>query len=104
MIKSLLAFIFMEVDKKNQDNDKYYWRPVMLFYAKTTSWIIFPLFLALLAGKYVTKSFGSQSLFFIFLIAGFLITCWGIYREVRKYKKDLEIEDKNKNGDKSNTK
>ena len=92
----LLFLLFMDPieNKEKIKEDKYWWKPVMMFYAKTTSWIIFPLVLALLAGKYVTKSFGSQSLFFIFLMAGFLITCWGIYREIRKYKKDLEAEDK----------
>ena len=87
--------------KSNDKNDKYWWKPVMFFYAKTTSWIILPLVLATLVGKYVGRSVGSQSLFFIFIMIGFLITCLGIYREIKQYKKSL---DKEKNDNKSITK
>ena len=62
----------------------------MIFYAKTTSWIVFPLVLGLLTGKYFGQSTGSQTLFFIFIMVGFGVTCFGIYREVKQYKKDLE--------------
>ncbi|MDP1760373.1 MAG: hypothetical protein Q8L01_02930 [Candidatus Woesebacteria bacterium] len=70
-------------------NDKSWLKPVLFFYAKTTSWIIFPLVLGFLAGGYVSKSVGSQVLFFVFVMLGFLVTCWGIYREIKQYKKDL---------------
>jgi hypothetical protein len=66
-----------------------WWRPIMFFYVKTTSWIIFPLILCVLAGKYVGKSVGSQTVFFLFIMLGFGITCLGIYREIKQYKKDL---------------
>lgn len=78
----------------NQGNANW-WRPVLFFYIKTTSWIIFPLLLGVLGGQYVSKSVGSQVLFFVFVMLGFLITCLGIYREIKQYKKGLEI---NKNG------
>ncbi|MFA6076663.1 MAG: hypothetical protein WC735_01145 [Candidatus Paceibacterota bacterium] len=61
------------------------WKPVMVFYAKTTSWIILPLVIGLIAGNF-TK---SQTLFFVFLMIGFGITCLGIYREIKQYKKDF---------------
>jgi hypothetical protein len=70
-------------------NEKW-WRPVLIFYAKTTSWIIFPLVLAILLGNYVSKFTGSQFLFFACMMAGFGVTCFGIYREIKKYKKGLE--------------
>lgn len=66
------------------------WQPVIVFYVKTTSWIIFPLVLGILAGKYVGQSFGNQVLFFVFVMLGFGITCSGIYREIKEYKKDLD--------------
>ncbi len=78
------------IDKAPEKEGLSYWRPVMLFYVKTTSWIIFPLILGALAGKYVSKSVGSQVLFFVFLMLGFLVTCFGIYREIKEYKRDLE--------------
>jgi hypothetical protein len=86
-----------------------WWRPVLLFYIKTTSWIVFPLLLGLIGGIYVGKSTGSQVIFFIFMMLGFVITCFGIYQEIKNYKKLLdvpsrkEIEEKLNNVSKSNT-
>ncbi|MEI7765099.1 MAG: AtpZ/AtpI family protein [bacterium] len=82
-----------DLNKKNEVSSQSnfdYWKPVMFFYVKTTSWIIIPLVLGALAGKYVSKSVGSQVLFFVFVILGFLVTCWGIYREIKQYKKSLD--------------
>lgn len=72
----------------NQGNTNW-WRPVLIFYIKTTSWIIFPLLIGVLGGSYVSKSVGSQVLFFVFVMLGFLITCLGIYQEIKQYKKTL---------------
>jgi len=87
----------MEENKENlakNDNPRpggaSWWKPIALFYAKTTSWIIIPLILAFWGGQYVGKSFGSQSLFFVCVVFGFLITCFGIYREIKNYKKNLD--------------
>ncbi len=104
MIESHEAFLFMlenneEVSKNStiiqsdlsQQSNFDYWKPVLYFYAKTTSWIILPLLLGALAGGYVSRTVGSQVLFFVFIMFGFLITCLGIYREVKQYKKSLDI-------------
>ena len=92
-----MAFIFrnkviMETENKQElvKKEEKWWRPVMFFYAKTTSWIIFPLILSVLGGRYVSKTFGSQILFFVFVVFGFLITCFGIYREIKNYKKTFD--------------
>ena len=87
----------MENEQKNientlQNKDKMDWRPMIFFYVKTTSWIILPLIFSLLAGRYVSKTVGSQFLYFIFVMIGFGITCFGIYREVNLYKKKLDKE------------
>ncbi|KKR62593.1 MAG: hypothetical protein UU01_C0005G0032 [Parcubacteria group bacterium GW2011_GWA2_40_37] len=69
------------------------WKPVMIFYTKTTSWIVLSLLIGLIVGKF-TK---NQILLFIFLMIGFGITCSGIYKEIKEYKKQL---DKENNGGK----
>ena len=48
------------------------WKPVIVFYVKTTSWIVLPLVVGLLAGRFTE----SQALFFIFLIIGFGLACF----------------------------
>ena len=61
------------------------WQPVIVFYVKTTSWIVLPLVVGLIAGNFIK----SKVLFFVFLMVSFGVTCFGIYREIRQYKKDL---------------
>ena len=78
----------MNEDKKNSNN-RMNWKPIMIFYAKTTSWIIFPLILAVLASNYLNKT-ENQTVFLVFLMIGFGITCSGVYKEIKQYKKDLE--------------
>ncbi len=81
------------------------WQPVLTFYAKVTSWVILPLIFALIFEKYLNKEANSQILFFIVLTSAFLVTCFGIYKEIKKYKLDIEREenykkDLNENGNK----
>ncbi len=82
---------------ENKNTNSEIWRPVMIFYAKTTSWIIFPLAIAFFLGKYFKANIGGQVLFFICVGVGFLITIYGIYREIKIYQKDLEKKEKNGN-------
>lgn len=84
-----------------QSENSKIWRPVLIFYAKVTSWIIFPLVLGVLLAKNISENTSSQVLFFVIIILGFMITCFGIYKELKIYKRDLEIQEKQKeNGDK----
>ena len=81
----------MEIEKLENKNTKMDWRPVIFFYVKTTSWIILPLLIAIIFTKKVTPQ-----VYFIFVIIGFIITCFGIYKEIIQYKKYL-AEDTKKN-------
>ena len=87
----------MAENEKKLNTDNSYWKPVMVFYAKTTSWVILPLVIAVLLSKFT--SFG-QNWFFILVMLGFGVTCSGIYREIKDYKKQLEQSDKEKDGNK----
>ncbi len=84
--------------QKNEVNkgENYEWlKPVLMFYAKITSWIIAPLGIGFL----VVKVSESEGWLLPALILGFLITIYGIYREIKIYKRTLEQKE-NKNGDK----
>lgn len=78
------------IDNKNINKDKKWYMPAFYFYGKVTSWILVPLFVAFFGGKYVKNTTGSQILFFIFVFVAFCITCFGIYREIKIYKKNVE--------------
>lgn len=66
------------------------WKPVYIFYAKITSWIIIPLVIALVLNRYIK----AESLYFVLVMLAFGLTCYGIYGEVKKYKKTLDNGDK----------
>jgi hypothetical protein len=94
--KAQMAFFFVENTPEQKKNDYAYLQPVMMFYAKVTSWIIAPVGIAILVIR-ITK---RDDLFFIAVITGFLITIYGIYREIKKYKQDLEKQENKQNGNK----
>jgi hypothetical protein len=97
MDESHKAFIFMEGNVENNNKNQLFaknkmdWKPIMAFYAKTTAWIIFPLILATWAGDYLSQSTQSQILFFVLVIVGFGVTCFGVYKEIKEYKESLDI-------------
>lgn len=73
----------MVEEPKKEDN---WYRPALFFYAKVTGWIVVPLVLAVVVNRYT----GSQFLFFILLAIAFIFTIYGIYREIKVYKKEIE--------------
>ncbi len=73
-------------DQVQGKDNKSWLAPVLFFYAKVTSWIIAPVGIAILIVKMTEK----DGLFFPAIIIGFLITVYGIYREIKEYKKTLK--------------
>ena len=90
----------LTMEQENKDNtknrEKINWTPVITFYLKTTSWIIFPLVVAILVSKEISSGY-----YFIFVIVAFGVTCFGIYKEIKEYKIYLAKEDAIKNKTKS---
>ncbi len=86
----------MNIEKKEKVGEAW-WKPAMVFYAKTTGWVIAPAILALIITNYFKDTFGGNTVFLTLIFGAFLITCFGIYREVKIYKKDLERAEKEKN-------
>lgn len=75
----------MEENKETIENKKMDWKPILFFYVKTTSWIIIPLVLAIIIGKKI-----APTLYLLFILLGFGITCYGIYKEIKNYKDKLK--------------
>lgn len=84
----------IEEEKQLNNKREDWWRPAMFFYAKVTSWIILPILVAVFLSKYVDRN--NQILFFVLIIIGFGITCFGIYKEIKIYQKNINKEDGNK--------
>jgi hypothetical protein len=74
-------------EEKNKDDD--WWRPAMFFYIKVTSWIVIPILVAFLLKRFALGGMMSQIGFFVLIAIGFLISCFGIYREINIYKDEV---------------
>lgn len=81
----------MEEKKENLKQNKMDWSPIISFYIKVTSWIVIPAILAFLLKNNLT---GIK--FILLIIFSFLITCFGIYKEVKNYQSSIEKKDGNK--------
>ena len=73
-----------ELNKKENN-----WKvTAMAFYAKTTAWILFPVLFSLLIKNLF--SLNSDFAFPILMGLSFGATCYGIFKEIKKYQKGLE--------------
>lgn len=79
-----------EKNKEEEDDD--WWRPAMFFYIKVTSWIVVPIIVAFLLKRFALGGMMSQIGFFVLIAIGFLISCFGIYREINIYKDEVNNE------------
>lgn len=80
------------------NNKKIWWKPALILAINVSSWIIGPIILALIGGKYLDKKFNSTPWFLLGLTTiSFLISVFGILKTLKNYLKELEKESKNKN-------
>jgi len=74
------------------------WRPAVEVFSQISGWIVAPLVVSLIVGKKLDAHYGTEPWIFISLAAfGFLITCFGMVRVVRKYMKKLKQIEKDGN-------
>lgn len=71
-------------------NDQW-WKPGVEIFSQVSGWIAAPIILALIAGKKLDAHFGTEPvIFLVFAGLGFLISCVGIVRVVKKYIKEIK--------------
>lgn len=69
----------------NQDIKKPWWRDSILIFTKVSSWIAFPIIIALFAGKALDKYFGTKPWLFLACIGiSFTLSIIGIYKTTAK--------------------
>ena len=72
-------------DKKN------WWVSGVGLVSDISAWIVAPVVLALIFGKMLDGRYGTEpTLFLVCFGAGFLITIYGIWQRIKKYRKNLE--------------
>ncbi len=81
----------MEEDKKNLNNGGPWWKPAVQLVSEISTWIVVPIVLALVGGKFLDTRLGTKPIIFLCLAGiGFLVTCLGMYKVVKNYMKKLE--------------
>jgi F0F1-type ATP synthase assembly protein I len=82
----------LETDNTKNSN----WASALEIFSSISGWIVGPIIVALVAGKYLDTYFNTKPIIFIiFAVFGFLITCVGIVRVTKNYIKKLKSIDKN---------
>lgn len=62
-----------------------WWKDAVVFYIRTTAWIVFPALLLFFFSKKISQ---SQSSFFVLIVAviAICVSFYGIYKEIELYK------------------
>jgi len=76
----------MEENKKKLD-----WKPAVTLFSQVSTWVVAPIVVALVFGKMLDAHYGTKPIIFLVLAGlGFLFTCFGIVRVIKKYIQDLK--------------
>ena len=96
----------MEENKQNMNNADYlprsggglWWKQGVQIFTEVSIWIVVPILLALFVGKSLDTHFGTKPIIFLILAGiGFLFSCFGIVRVIKKYMKEMtDLAEKNK--------
>ena len=89
----------MEENKQNMNNNGVpWWKPALQIFSQVSVWIVIPILLALFIGKSLDAHFGTKPIIFLILAGvGFLFSCFGIIRVIKKYMQEISsLADKNK--------
>ena len=75
------------------ENIKPWWMPGLRMFAKISGYIIGPIILSLILGKYLDKRFDTSPWIFITLtLIAFIISCSAIWKSLQDYIRKIEKE------------
>ncbi len=82
-------------EKKDKTSQAAWWQPGLLLGMQVTGWIVGPIILGLLLGRWLDKKFDTEPwLLLVSLALAFITTNIGILKEGRHAQKKMEEEDK----------
>ncbi len=80
-------------DKQEKKVNKVWWQPALFMFIRFSGWIIFPIFFALIIGKWLDSKYNSEPLFFLIIVLiSFPISILGLIRNVNNEYKKIEKE------------
>jgi len=66
------------------------WKEGVQVFTQVSVWIVVPILVALFVGKSLDAHYGTKPIIFLVLAGvGFLFSCFGIVRVIRKYLKEI---------------
>lgn len=82
-------------DKQENKGKNAWWAPALEIFSQVSGYIVTPIVVALVAGKWLDGHFGTKPWIFLGMAGlGFVITIVGIFKVVKKYSEKLkEIND-----------
>lgn len=86
------------MSEEKQNNSKVpWWQPGLLLFAKLSGWIIGPVILGIIFGKWLDRKFQTEPWLFIITVGiSFFISMFGIVRDSIREMKRIEKESENK--------
>ncbi|HAS80601.1 MAG: hypothetical protein UR25_C0002G0070 [Candidatus Nomurabacteria bacterium GW2011_GWE1_32_28] len=91
----------MEINKNENNNlsqtkpnGGIWWKPAMEIFSEISTWIAFPIIMAVMGGKILDEHYGTKP-FFLLALTGlaFLISSYGIVKAVKKYSAKTRLND-----------
>lgn len=80
--------------EQNQTKEPW-WKPGVEVFGQVSAWVVVPIVLALIIGKYLDGLYGTKPWIFLsFSCVGFLISSFGIVLTATKYMRKISKEEK----------
>jgi len=90
---------------EEKDTKAAWWQPALEIGSLVSSWIIAPIIVALILGKWLDTNFHTTPIIFLSLAGfAFLISIFGIFKTVSKYAKKIESLSNKKDGNPNESK
>jgi F0F1-type ATP synthase assembly protein I len=81
----------------NQENKNNWWQPALATFARLSSWIIAPVIIGLIIGRWLDQKYNTEPWLFLATTGfAFFVSMYGLIKETIKQYKKLESDSKNK--------
>lgn len=77
------------------ENQAAWWQPAVMIFTRLSGWIVAPVILAVVAGKWLDKKYGTEPWLFLIVVAlAFVVSMIGLIRQAMEEFKKIEQTDK----------
>ena len=85
------------MDENKNSNKAPWWQPSLMLFSRLSSWIIGPILLGIVVGKWLDKKYGTEPWLFLLSVGlAFFLSTFGIVHDALKEMKRIEKEEKDR--------